>query len=96
MIKVLIQTKGKTLAEKVMAVTKKCVDLHESFDSFGWEFARHGDELYFTAWYRDGEEENGFSFPLHNMMVGKEYTEIQRERDELKWSALFYEREEKE
>ena len=36
MVKVLIHTQAKDLTAKVMAVTKKCMEIRENFDHFGW------------------------------------------------------------
>jgi len=96
MVKVIISTKGSTLRDKVMNVTRKCLELSQSFDHFFWEFSRHDGRLYFTASYRNGEDSKGFEFPLSMVEVDERYKEIQRELDELKWSALFYEKEEHE
>lgn len=96
MIKVLIQTKGKSFKEKVMAITEKCLELKDSFPCFSWEFQTLGGKTCFTASWWNGEEGDRFQFPILSVEVGEKYKEIRRELDELKWSALLYERGEKE
>lgn len=93
MVKVIIRTKGKTLRDKVMNVTRKCLELSEQFPNFSWEFSRYGGKLTFTAAHWSGEDGERFQFPISLVEVDERYKEIQRELDELKWSALFYERE---
>lgn len=99
MVRIIIRTKGKTLKEKVMAVTRKCLELSEDYDSFGWDFSKYnGHEIRFTAWHADTDEDgnvvkDGFFFPLHGVPLVDKYPEIMRELDELKWSALVFEQE---
>ena len=96
MTKVLIRTKGRDLKDKVMAVTRKCMELKDSFPYFWWEFTSSGGRTYFSASYRDDEGGDGFQFPIHMVEVDERYKEIRRELDELKWSALFWQKEERD
>lgn len=93
MVKVIVYTKGKTLRDKVMNVTRKCMELSDKFPCFSWEFHQYKGKLMFTASHWSGDERETFEFPIHMVEVNGRYKEIQRELDELKWSALFYERE---
>ena len=102
MVKVLIKTKGATLRDKILNVTRKCMELSEQFDSFGWDFSRYrGRDICFTAWHAEKDEdgnitEDGFRFPISCVSIEKRYPEIMRELDELKWSAIYWKKEEHE
>ena len=96
MVKVIIHTKGKTLRDKVMNVTRKCYELKDSYPCFGWEFGNYGGEIRFSASYRKGDKTGRFEFPIHLVPLDEKYRYIMDQLNELKWSALFYEREEKE
>lgn len=96
MVKVIIRTKGQSLRDKVMNVTRKCLELSQDFHHFWWEFTTHEGRVYFSASYKEGEESNGFEFPLCMVEVDERYKEIQRELDELKWSAIYWQKEEHE
>jgi len=92
MTKVMIATKAKDLKDRVMAVTKKCYELKGSYPNFGWEFFTSCGELHFTAYYRDGEFTGDFVFPIRSIEVEKKYSEIMRQLEDLKLSALIYEK----
>lgn len=97
MVKVLIKTKGKDVKGKILAVTKKCMELAPKFPCFGWEFFTSSNgNVCFHASYKDGEDANGFEFPVNSYDLAKEYPAVIRELDELKWSALFWKKEEHE
>lgn len=93
MVKVIIRTKGKTLLDKVMNVTRKCMELKDQFPCFSWEFQTYNGKLMFTAAHWSGNEYERFEFPLHAVEVDERYKYIMDQLNELKWSALFYEEE---
>ena len=93
MVKVLIHTQAKDLTAKVMAVTKKCMEIRQDFDHFGWEFNYHRGQMYFSAWHRNGEGEDRFEFPINMVEVDEKYEYIRHVLDELKWTALLYKEE---
>lgn len=93
MVRVIIHTKGKTLRDKVMNVTRKCMELKDQFPCFSWEFHNYKGNLMFTASHWDGEEGERFQFPLHMVEVDERYKYIMDQLNELKWSALFWEEE---
>ena len=93
-IRVLISCKGKDLKEKVMAVTRKCFELAQNFDHFFWEFSVHDGRTYFSAAYRDEDGGDRFEFPLSMVEVDERYDYIMSTLEDLKWSALLFEREE--
>ena len=94
MVKVIIHTKGKTLLDKVMNVTRKCYELKDQFPCFSWDFQNYRGKLTFTAAHWSGDEREEFQLPLHLVEVNEDYKYIMDQLNELKWSALFYEREE--
>ena len=94
MVKVIIHTKGKNLRDKVMSVTRKCYELKDQFPCFSWEFHNYNGRLCFSASHWSGEVGEKFEFPLHLAEVDDRYKYIMDQLNELKWSALFYEREE--
>jgi len=94
MVKVLIKAKGANIGDKIMSITRKCMELKDDLPCFGWEFFMSGENLYFTAWHRDGDENGKFEFPISTVAVDGRYAEIVRELNELKWSALFWQKEE--
>ena len=96
MVKVIIHTKGKTLRDKVMNVTRKCMELKDQFPCFSWEFQNYKGKLSFTAAHWSGDEREEFQFPIHMVEVDERYKYIMDQLNELKWSALLYERGEKE
>ena len=91
MVKVLIQTKGKTLTEKVMAVTRKCMELRDAFPCFGWEWHNYHGTLTFSACHWSGKDGESFEFPLSMVPVDEKYDYIRHTLEELKWTALMYE-----
>lgn len=91
MVKVLIHTQAKDLTAKVMAVTKKCMELKDSFPNFTWEFHNYNGTLTFTAAWWSGETGERFQFPVHMVEVDEKYEYIRHTLDELKWTALLYE-----
>ena len=90
MIKVLVHTKGKNLTDKVMAVTRKCMELKDSFPNFCWEFHNYDGRLTFTASWWSGVIGEKFEFPIHMVEVGDKYEYIRHALEELKWTALLY------
>lgn len=92
-IKLIAVTTGARFLKTVMGITRKCVDLKDRYPHFGWEFHTHDGVTYFSASYRAGEENGHFEFPLHMVEVEENCDYIMDQLDELKWSALFYERE---
>ena len=95
-VRVLISCKGKDLKEKVMAVTRKCYELKDNFPNFSWEFHNYNGELNFTASWWSGEAGTKFEFPIHLVEVDEKYDYIMHALEELKWTALLYEKEEEE
>jgi len=95
-VKLIAVTTGARFLKTVMAITRKCVDLKDRFPHFGWEFSNHNGVTYFSASYRVGEENGHFEFPIHMVEMNENSDYIMDQLDELKWSALLYERGEKE
>ena len=94
MVKVLIHTQAKDLTDKVMAVTRKCMELKDSFPNFNWEFHNYDGTLTFTAAWWSGETGERFQFPVHMVEVDKKYEYIRHTLEELKWTALLYKEDE--
>lgn len=96
MVKVLIKTKGSTLHDKVMNVTRKCMELAELFPCFSWDFQYYKGHMRFTAAHWNGDEREEFEFPLHMVEVDERYKYIMDQLNELKWSAIYWQKEEHE
>ena len=96
MVKVIIHTKGATLRDKVMNVTRKCMELSEMFPCFSWDFQYYKGRMSFTAAHWDGDEREEFQFPLHLVEVDTRYKYIMDQLNELKWSAIYWQKEEHE
>ena len=95
-VRVLISCKGKDLKEKVMAVTRKCYELKDEFPNFSWEFHNYNGELTFSAAHWSGVTGEKFEFPIHMVEVDEKYDYIMHALEELKWTALLYEKEDEE
>lgn len=93
MVKVIIHTKGETLRDKVMNVTRKCMELKDQYPNFCWEFHNYNGKLSFSAAHWSGKVGERFEFPLHLVEVDERYKYIMDQLNELKWSALFWEEE---
>ena len=96
MVRVIIKARGNDIGDKILSVTRKCLELKDDLPCFGWEFFVNGGRMYFSAWYKDEDETGKFEFPISCVSVDRKYREIARELDELKWSALFWRKEEHE
>lgn len=81
--------------QKLKSINRKCADLKDRFPCFGWEFFTVNGETYFTASYRDGNESVKFEFPIRSVSIDRRYKYIMDQLNELKWSALFWEKEER-
>ena len=95
-MKIRVVAKGCEFAQKVRNITRKCLELKDSFPVFGWEFFTVNGKTYFTAYHRDGDETVKFEFPIHNVDIEERYPYILDQLNELKWSALFWQKEERE
>lgn len=93
MVKLRLVTKASELSQKIHAVTRKCVELSQSFPFFSWEFFTSNGKTYFTASYRSGDDSSKFEFPVNSENL-ENCGYILDQLNELKWSALFYEKEE--
>ncbi len=94
-MKIRVVSKGRDLSSKIHAITKKCEELAFMFPFFSWEFFNSRGRLYFTACYRDGDAEERFEFPISNVTLD-DYGYIIDQLNELKWSAVFWQKEEHE
>ena len=96
MVKVIIKAKGARIGEKILSVTRKCMELAPEFDCFGWEFFKSSNgNVCFHASCKQGDKLVGeFEMPVNSYDLAKEYPAVIRELDELKWSALFWKKEE--
>ena len=92
-IHVMAFVKGKDFKEKIMAITRKCLDLAPYYRNFGWEFTTESNELVFSACYRNGDNYGSFSFPLIRVAADRQYEEIMKQLEALMLSAVRYESE---
>ena len=95
MVKVIIKAKGARIGEKILSVTRKCMELAPMFPYFSWEFFRSHGRTYFSACYRDGDDGQSFEFPINNVDLDR-YGYIIDQLKELEWSAVFWKKEEHE
>ena len=95
-MKIRVVAKGSDFAQKVRNITRKCLELNDKFPCFGWEFFTVNGKTYFTAYHKDGDETVKFEFPIHNVNIEERYAYILDQLNELKWSALFWQKEERE
>lgn len=95
MVRIRVVSKASELSQKIHAITKKCMELSIEFPYFSWEFWTNNGRTYFTACYRNGEKEDGFEFPINNESLDQ-YGYIIDQLNELKWSAVFWQKEEHE
>ena len=95
-MKIRVVAKGCEFAQKVRNITRKCMELNDKFPCFGWEFFTTGGTTYFTACYRNGDKTERFEFPIHHIPVEDRYAYILDQLNELKWSALFWQKEERD
>lgn len=93
--KIRVATKASTFVQKLHAINTKCAELKDLFPCFGWEFFTSHGETFFTASYRDGNETEKFEFPISSVSVDERYLYIMDTLNELHWSALFWEKEER-
>lgn len=94
MVKVLIKTKGSTIRDKILNVTRKCMELKDKYPYFSWQFHDTNGHLTFSASHWSMNEKEEFQLPLFMIEVDEKYKYIMDQLDELKWSALFYKKEE--